>query len=478
MEISLIKKALIHSELPPKWAINEALKSSEAFAPELLRSIEEVLANPEKAINEVNEDQFDHIISLYILAKMRDKRVFPYLIQLAQSPEEIQDALFGFVITEGLSSLLISTYNGDMASLLALIENEDLDVFVRYAAIECFIGLYAAQIISRKEIIDYLSTLLKKSLNECDLNVENAKERYDDGHLFNALVVDTASILGCEELYKLIYTVFEKDIVDRSWIDEIDVRGRQALDQEVCLEKYLYENKDYLPIEDVTAAISWMYQSPGDIGRNDACPCMSGKKYKKCCIEDGTSTMTPHEPAIAEKTKLPLPDALRAIDLFDMLDCFAYGCDINKFDDNNHIMERIKARELWQKNPAMIDDFLAKEGDKLSNEDVQCIQKWKHSIKSRFVFVRCCDEYAIVYASEDERFYAIKALTDSFYNLFYDNGSTSPIFDTILFSYKDCIIWDGLLKLCDRKETDRGIVESLLFGARQAAVRNEIVMKL
>ena len=27
------------------------------------------------------------------------------------------------------------------------------------------------------------------------------------------------------------------------------------------------------------------------VGRNDPCPCGSGKKYKKCCIEDNSSSV-------------------------------------------------------------------------------------------------------------------------------------------------------------------------------------------
>jgi len=56
------------------------------------------------------------------------------------------------------------------------------------------------------------------------------------------------------------------------------------------------------PIDDVAAATSWWpalgegededtaivepqepYRAPQNVGRNDPCPCGSGKKYKKCC---------------------------------------------------------------------------------------------------------------------------------------------------------------------------------------------------
>jgi hypothetical protein len=39
------------------------------------------------------------------------------------------------------------------------------------------------------------------------------------------------------------------------------------------------KNADYLPVDEVTPPI----RTSGKVGRNEPCPCGSGKKYKKCC---------------------------------------------------------------------------------------------------------------------------------------------------------------------------------------------------
>ncbi len=59
--------------------------------------------------------------------------------------------------------------------------------------------------------------------------------------------------------------------------------------------------KYHLPIEDVIDRAGWLYRSQEiekeikekvvqrfvmKIGRNEPCPCNSGKKYKKCCLLD------------------------------------------------------------------------------------------------------------------------------------------------------------------------------------------------
>lgn len=39
---------------------------------------------------------------------------------------------------------------------------------------------------------------------------------------------------------------------------------------------------------------------PKEIGRNDPCPCGSGKKYKKCCIDKIEKTRNPQTPNPAQ----------------------------------------------------------------------------------------------------------------------------------------------------------------------------------
>lgn len=39
---------------------------------------------------------------------------------------------------------------------------------------------------------------------------------------------------------------------------------------------------------------------PKEIGRNDPCPCGSGKKYKKCCIEKIEKNRIPKTPNPAQ----------------------------------------------------------------------------------------------------------------------------------------------------------------------------------
>jgi len=44
-------------------------------------------------------------------------------------------------------------------------------------------------------------------------------------------------------------------------------------------------SEDDAPIPD--APVEQVHKEKGNVGRNDPCPCGSGKKYKKCCGKAG-----------------------------------------------------------------------------------------------------------------------------------------------------------------------------------------------
>ena len=87
---------------------------------------------------------------------------------------------------------------------------------------------------------------------------------------------------------------------DDGLIDERDISPADLDDVETGprgseLERLLDR---YAPIDDVAAATEWWdrigtteppltreqpYIAPPKVGRNEPCPCGSGKKYKKCC---------------------------------------------------------------------------------------------------------------------------------------------------------------------------------------------------
>ena len=91
-------------------------------------------------------------------------------------------------------------------------------------------------------------------------------------------------------LYKQIIKVFAEDIfkidADRLYLDifgeekKVDTRTGEIVESNSIESLKEEEKKHYKILPPHT------YVRPGDkVGRNDPCPCMSGKKFKRCCME-------------------------------------------------------------------------------------------------------------------------------------------------------------------------------------------------
>jgi preprotein translocase subunit SecA len=112
------------------------------------------------------------------------------------------------------------------------------------------------------------------------------------------------------ELVDDIKRAYDEDLVDASYIAFNDVKRDLAMGKERVLAG-LAEDRNHRLMDDAPAELRWwssfgdaaresQSQPPADIrpaamavtqvkhaqpktGRNDPCPCGSGKKYKKCC---------------------------------------------------------------------------------------------------------------------------------------------------------------------------------------------------
>ena len=103
-----------------------------------------------------------------------------------------------------------------------------------------------------------------RAYGQKDPLIEYKKEAYD---LFNNMMYDIQS----ETVKYLFRTRFGVQIVNRKEDDVIHTQLSQAAENFKSSEEEL----DNSPI-----------QNSEKIGRNDACPCGSGKKYKHCCGKD------------------------------------------------------------------------------------------------------------------------------------------------------------------------------------------------
>jgi len=299
----------------PRHALHQAVEKKDEITPHLLKALERAADNPEDFLEA--EDN-SHIYAMFLLAQFREKRAYPLVIKLASHPPELVDDLLGDIPTEDFANILASVSAGDTSLIAELAANKEAEEFARAAAVRSWLALVVSGGRSREEAMAYYKSLFEGGLE-------------DRNEVVWSELVDAANDLFPEEVYDHIKKAYDEglvdeNIVDPEWVDEqielgkddvlADLPEWNHLVEDVDLEmRAWFENREHgdewYEDEDWYEEDEWdeedeeddwdadrlrlsslngnnfaptaPYRAPEGAGRNDPCPCGSGKKYKKCC---------------------------------------------------------------------------------------------------------------------------------------------------------------------------------------------------
>jgi len=292
MEIEEILKELEYGRgYFPYEAVQEAIRRKDEIIPELIKILEYTEKNIHKIEND--PDYVAHMFAMFLLAQFREKRAYPLVVKIFSHPGETSEKIAGDFVTEHLARVLASLSNGDTTLIKQLIENRKAYEYVRAAALQALLILVINGQMSREELIDYFKSLVREKLERKPSII------WIDLALFS-------SYLCAEELYEDIKLACQKGLIENSFFSMEDFDEYLAKGWEKSLEE-LKSERDYRFIEDTVECMrgygcfepereadfnTFYLPEPQPeqrkIGRNEPCPCGSGKKYKKCCglLED------------------------------------------------------------------------------------------------------------------------------------------------------------------------------------------------
>jgi hypothetical protein len=276
-------------------AVEAAVARREEITPKLLRILEETADRA--AQFDAEGDYMAHLYAMFLLAQFRETRAYPLVVRFASLPGDLLDSLCGDFITEDLGQVLASVCGGELAGIQSLIENEATDEWVRGAALSSLLTLVAAGQKSRDEIVGYFAGLFRGKLLR------------KWSHVWDTLV-SYSSDLYPEELLDDIKRAYEDGLVDPRYIGFDNVKRDLAVGKDRILAR-LANNPHRRLVEDTVAEMGWwacfredrakntaravpnsklnpaistqIRRATPKTGRNEPCPCGSGRKYKKCC---------------------------------------------------------------------------------------------------------------------------------------------------------------------------------------------------
>lgn len=275
----------------PETAVTAAIAQKDEIIPHLLNIIRNTIRNAKVLVEKDN--YFAHLYAMYLLAQFREKRAYPLIVEFSRLPGKLTEDLLGDTITEDMGRILASVCGGDTGLIKKLIEDENANEWARGAGINCIAILVFNGLLSRDRAVEYFHHLFHGGLER------------KFSHVWNELAARAADLYP-GELMDEIRKAYEDGLVEDGFItlDNIEDdlgRGRAAVMAE-------HKEMDRGLICDVVDDMSWWHCFEADdeeedlsgedhpvepyaraepkVGRNDPCPCGSGRKYKKCCLRE------------------------------------------------------------------------------------------------------------------------------------------------------------------------------------------------
>lgn len=282
------------SNIFPEEAFQVITANKEEAIPYLREAVEYAL----RKRTELDNDYQCHFYAIYLLAEFGDREIFPRLVELVSLPEDEVDFLIGDCVTSNLSDILYNTYDGNIELLKKAIQNTDIGEYVRAAMLYVMGQLYLDKILQESEWKEFLKQI-----------VYSGKE-YD--YVYNAVGSMLCRCHFIDMLAEIRY-MFANDLLDEMMMglydsyvdamfeyrdDEINIccasfHAADALRNWAMFtsdDSGLHE-KDF---EQIVRKMERELNKPvkkEKIGRNDPCPCGSGKKYKFCCMNKPADAM-------------------------------------------------------------------------------------------------------------------------------------------------------------------------------------------
>jgi hypothetical protein len=313
MDAPEILRALREARDLPKAALIAASEHRGEMTPLLLRELEAFLAAPSADSAHLSSVFF----AFHLLGEWRESSAYRPLARLLRLPPDVLDEVLGDALDTNCRRIMAAVFDGDPQPLFEIVLDEDAHEFARSAACEAIAMLTLSGEIKKP--------VAERFLRDAYTQIRPQRECFVWWGWQTAIAV-----LGLTDLRDLVAKAFRRGFINKimmrfsefeedlrhalehpadPWSSQGDARSFSGFGSTVEeLSNWNYydpatESEQALArnhaIEDAFPKTEGGYWSQprlkeprvslfAKVGRNDPCPCGSGKKYKKCCMRVGT----------------------------------------------------------------------------------------------------------------------------------------------------------------------------------------------
>ena len=279
----------------PIKAIEAARDQRNAMVPLFLEHI----AFLQKArISDLSED--DPFVFIYhLLAEWRETSAYRPMARLFQRDPEFLDAILGDAITETTDRVMLGLFDGDLEPLFEIIRNRKADSFLRGEMFDAITLVTLRAPALRPQVKTFLEAFHDAS------GAETGEEIW-------WAWAQSMGVLGFDDMVSKVRAVFERGWITPDHTAYADFEHVMQTNRSADSASGFAADYQNRPITDTVAELKgWYCFSPEYLarqsrvqplaltnpelfapepipaerkpGRNDPCPCGSGKKFKKCC---------------------------------------------------------------------------------------------------------------------------------------------------------------------------------------------------
>jgi hypothetical protein len=294
MDAAQILDRLAFQERLPVEAIRAAEADRTSAVPIFVDAIEQCLS---PGGNLFAQDALFFIF--HLLGEWREKSAYRPLARLLRRPPDDVDSIFGDAVTETTHRVMAGVFDGDPGPLYDVILDPEADEYIRSRMCEVIAMVTLRGELPRAEAVRFLRA--------CYCELQPQEECWIWQGWQSAI-----ALLGLAELKPLVAQAFARGFISCGWLrfEHFEEDLRQAIDDPAALPGrshgefslfgdtieelsrwHCFSPKD--PKIKERAGIRWDELRPStgpainpykDVGRNDPCPCGSGRKFKKCCL--------------------------------------------------------------------------------------------------------------------------------------------------------------------------------------------------
>jgi hypothetical protein len=257
----------------PKKAVDFILSHPQESLPAIRNVVERVIAAPDSEFSKDNSMIFS--FALHFLCVFKDNQLHSEILKFLRFNEKYFDELIGDMLTEDMPLILHKTCSGNYDGIWELALDRSAYEYSRSAAIKAMIYGVICNKYSKEKLVQQTTQVLQNILD----NHETLQEYEIVDHFIDVFyelgVKDVFPFI--EKLYPIVPAPAELDYA----VKKLKSESSESL---LTYSKAKYDKENDRAFYDRVAWWSFFSDSEIKVGRNDPCPCGSGDKYKKCCL--------------------------------------------------------------------------------------------------------------------------------------------------------------------------------------------------